>query len=336
MSKVLVTGAAGQVGARLVRQLLARNHEVRGTLLPDDPAANRIAGLDVERVAGDLRDLEFVRKAVDGVTAVLHTANLVGAEHFENNVMCTFNVAKACAEKADALSRLVSVSSSGVYPNDSHAVACAYHPVDENHPRRPIDDYSLSKLIGEDIVASFARASGLRAAMVRPSGIVSGDAILSRWSAGFVGAILQTGLSSPESEMYLPNAGEPWKELATLAVSPDQPCAATGPDGRPWMYQLVDARDVAHGIVCALEADAAVGEVFNISAPRPITYPEAAAIMAEVTGMEVLEYRAPVRWVFDLDNTKAKTQIGYRPRWGIREMIEDAMSFRAGKTDGLS
>ena len=36
--KILVAGAAGQVGCRLVRQLLERNHEVRGTVLPDDPA----------------------------------------------------------------------------------------------------------------------------------------------------------------------------------------------------------------------------------------------------------------------------------------------------------
>ncbi len=172
--------------------------------------------------------------------------------------------------------------------------------------------------------------------MVRPSGIVSGDAILSRWSVGFVGVILRIGLTTPGSEMYLPAAGEAWTELEGLASSPDQPCAATGPDGRPWMYQLVDARDVAHGLVCALEADAAVGEVFNLSAPRPITYPEAAAVMAEVTGMDVLEYRAPVRWVFDLDNTKARTWIGYEPKWGIREMIEDAMAFKAGATDGLS
>ena len=35
--KILVAGAAGQVGCRLVRQLLERNHEVRGTVLPDDP-----------------------------------------------------------------------------------------------------------------------------------------------------------------------------------------------------------------------------------------------------------------------------------------------------------
>lgn len=336
MSKVLVTGAAGQVGARLVRQLLAKNYEVRGTLLPDDPTAGRLEGLDVERVEGDLRDLDFMRKAVDGVDAVLHTANLVGAAHFENNVMCTFNVAKACAEKADDLSRLVSISSSGVYPNDSQSIACAYHPVDEDHPKRPADPYALSKLLGEEIVASFARASGLRTAIVRPSGIVSGEAILSRWSVGFVGTILKVGVTTPGSEMYLPDAGEPWHELEELASSPHQPCAATGPEGRPWMYQLVDARDVAHGLICAMEADAAVGEAFNLSAPKPITYPEAAAVMAEVTGIEALDYRAPVRWVFDLDNTKARAWIGYEPKWGLREMVEDAVQFRQGETDGLS
>lgn len=336
MSKVLVTGAAGQVGSRLVRQLLARNYEVRGTILPDDPCRDRLAGLDLEFTAGDLRESEFVKRAVDGVDAVLHTANLVGAEHFNNNVRVTFNVAEACAERADSLDRLVSVSSSGVYPNDSHSQACAYHPVDENHPRLPIGGYALSKLVGEEIVNSFARASGLRAAIIRPSGIVSGEAILSRWSVSFVCGMLKTGKNSPKGEIFLPDMGEPWNDLEKEALSPDQPCAATGPDGRPWVYQLVDARDVALGLICAMEADAAVGEAFNISAPKPISFPEAAALMAEVTGVPALEYRVPVRWVYDLDNTKARGWIGYQPRWGIREMIENAMAFKAGETDGMT
>ena len=42
--KILVAGAAGQVGCRLVRQLLERNHEVRGTVLPDDPAVGAFGG----------------------------------------------------------------------------------------------------------------------------------------------------------------------------------------------------------------------------------------------------------------------------------------------------
>lgn len=48
--KVLVTGAAGQVGCRLVRQMLERNHEVRGTILPEDPCRERLAGVDLDRL----------------------------------------------------------------------------------------------------------------------------------------------------------------------------------------------------------------------------------------------------------------------------------------------
>jgi nucleoside-diphosphate-sugar epimerase len=51
--------------------------------------------------------------------------------------------------------------------------------------------------------------------------------------------------------------------------------------------------------------------------------------------MEPLAWRAPVRFVYDLDNTKAKSWIGYRPKWGLREMIADAVVFRKGESDGM-
>ena len=117
--KVLFTGAAGQVGCRLVRQLMERNHEVRGAVLPDDPCQERIDGLDMEIFEGDLTDVNFVKRAVEKVDAVIHTANLVGP-HFENNVQTNMEVARACADRADVLDRYIFVSSSAVFPNDGH------------------------------------------------------------------------------------------------------------------------------------------------------------------------------------------------------------------------
>ena len=57
MSLILVTGAAGQVGSRLVRQLLGRNYEVRGLILPGDPNRSRLNGLEIEVVEGNMLDM---------------------------------------------------------------------------------------------------------------------------------------------------------------------------------------------------------------------------------------------------------------------------------------
>jgi nucleoside-diphosphate-sugar epimerase len=359
---VLVTGADGQVGSRLVRQLLSRGYEVRGTVFPSPGLslrrglermrslvsrrsngrsprvlrpADRLKGLDLELMVGDLTDPAFAGTAVNGVVGVLHTANFVRPDAFENNVRVTFNVAQACAARAQDLRRLIYVSSSSVYPNDPHVVTCDYHPVDERHPRRPIGAYPASKLVGEETVWALARQSGLAASVVRPSFIVSGEAALDLWTVDTVCTVLRKGATNLRSELYAPETGNAWKELKARAASMEQPCAVTDPRGEPWVCQFVDARDAAHGILCAFESDAATGETFNLSGPRAVPYPEAAAIVAELTGEKALEYRAPVRWLFDLDNSKARATIGYAPRWEIRAMIEDAVAFRRGDTDGL-
>jgi nucleoside-diphosphate-sugar epimerase len=371
---VLVTGADGQLGCRLARRLLHAGYRVRGTILPAalDPrrrkdragvtglravaregvaslartlrgrgprrpghARDPLAGLDVELVTGDLRDPRFAVEALRGVDAVLHTANFVRDDALENNVLSTLNVVRACAERATEIRRLVYVSSSSVYPNDPHVLACEYHPVDERHPVRPVGAYSQSKLVGEKIVWAYARETGLAAAVVRPALMVSGEAVLSMWSVGTVGGLLRKGASHPESELHS-GADESLRELTRQARSEEEPCAVTDRAGQPWICQLVDARDVAGGIVRALESEGAVGGTFNLSGPRAVPYPEAAGILAELTGAAILHFRTPVRWMYDLDSTKARTSIGYAPTWGIREMIEGALAFRSGHTDGLT
>lgn len=342
MAKVLVTGAAGQVGSRLVRQLLAKGYQVKGLILPDDPNQERLADLDVEIVEGNLLDPDVAVTAVADADAVVHTANLTAplpdmseSDFFANNVMATFHVARAASRRAGDLERLVHVSSSSVYPNDTQTISACYHPVDEDHPQRPRGTYPLSKLVGEDIVWAHVRQTALRAAIVRPSGICSGDAVLGRWTVGFVASLLKAGQASPQSDLHMADGTELWHELEQAAASPDQPCAVTDDEGRPWVYQLVDARDVAHGCICALESDAAVGEAFNLAAPRPIPFPGAAALLSEALGVPVLEWRLPVRWQFDLDITKAKSLIGYAPRWDIEPMIHSALAYRRGEPEEM-
>ena len=67
----LVMGASGFLGSHVVRELVDRGEQVRVMLRESSPTVG-IDGLDVERVYGDLTDLDAVRKAMEGVDDVFY------------------------------------------------------------------------------------------------------------------------------------------------------------------------------------------------------------------------------------------------------------------------
>ena len=103
---VFVTGSAGHVGANLVRRLLDDGVRVR-VLLRHGDNNEGLAGLEVERVFGDIRDLNDTRRALEGCQGVYHVAALVSTiegnrahrrKVFECNVVGTRNVLQAARE----------------------------------------------------------------------------------------------------------------------------------------------------------------------------------------------------------------------------------------------
>jgi len=167
---MVVTGAAGHLGAALVRALLAQGQPVR-TLVRAERRALR--GLGVELAEGDLRDSASLRRAFAGADLVYHAAAQISlsgrdwASLAANNVEGTRNVVRACREAG--VRRLVYVSSIAALvdtPRD--------RPVDEERPlvaaARPFP-YGYAKALGEREVRQ-AVAQGLDAVIVRPTAIV--------------------------------------------------------------------------------------------------------------------------------------------------------------------
>ncbi len=103
MAKTLVTGATGFIGSAVVRALLAAGQEVRALVRRTSDTRN-IDGLDVERVQGDIRDVDSVRAALKGCDRLYHTAALYATwvpdpEIFHQvNVEGTRNVLRAALE----------------------------------------------------------------------------------------------------------------------------------------------------------------------------------------------------------------------------------------------
>src|SRR2546423_15185829 len=73
---IVVTGATGQQGGAVARELLARKHTVRAmTRKPDSDAAKALARQRAEVVKGDLNDAESLRRAVQGAWGVFAVQN---------------------------------------------------------------------------------------------------------------------------------------------------------------------------------------------------------------------------------------------------------------------
>lgn len=118
---VLITGAAGEVGGRLVARIAADGHRVRALVLPGDPLRSRLDGLGVpvDVREGDVRDPATLEAAVAGVDTVLHLAAVILARDvavFDSvNRQGTANLVAASA--AAGVRHFIYVSSASVvYP----------------------------------------------------------------------------------------------------------------------------------------------------------------------------------------------------------------------------
>ena len=155
--KLLVTGAAGLIGGYVAREMLGRGHSVRGF----DVREADIPG--VEWVVGDLRDLDVMEQAVDGVDAVCHLAAIPNSRPREEwpdvvdiNWRGTYIVMEAMARHG--VRRVVFASSAcvlGGVCNFKYRPKPAYLPFDEDSVVETDEPYSLSKMVNEQTARMF-------------------------------------------------------------------------------------------------------------------------------------------------------------------------------------
>jgi nucleoside-diphosphate-sugar epimerase len=281
--RVVVTGGSGRIGRWLVRELAPR-HEV--TVFDRVLPAEQPPG--VEYKLGECEDLGAVYDVLRGADAVVHLAAIPSNKFhpyptvFRANVISTYHVGEAAGRLG--LRKIVAASSINALgiTMAEREMAPLYLPIDEEHPRRPQDAYSLTKLMDEETLAALHRRTGIRAIAIRPP--------LMLWPDNLEASQIRQRLDDPALSFRV-----------------------------LWTY--CDIRDLVQGFRLALEDETLECETFFITAADalcraplcdvvPRFYPGLEEMAAKLTGT------APA-----VTSEKAMRLLGYRPRWSWQDAV---------------
>lgn len=252
--KVFVTGATGFLGSHVAEQLLARGHEVRA-LARQTSNTRTLRELGVELVVGSMSDADSLRRAVEGVSVVVHAAGAVKVrrlEEFEQiNGDGTKRLVDAVLDRAPSLSRFVYVSSMAAMGGNQ-----GERPLRADDEPRPPTAYGHSKLSGERHV--LAVKDRIPVTVFRPTGI------------------------------YGPRDTELFKQFLSI----QRGLAASHGDGKS-IVSLVYGPDCADAIVRSTETEHPSGRVYLVSDGEPYTMDQMLDIFGEAVGRKALRIRFP-------------------------------------------
>lgn len=302
MANFLVTGGAGFIGSHLAAELVARGHTVR---VLDSLITGLIENVPVgsEFVEGDLCDPTTAAAAVRGCDVVLHQAAIPSVPRsisdprpsHEANIDATFNVLLAARDAG--VRRVVYAASSSAY-GDTLVL-----PKIEDVPANPRSPYALQKHVGETYCQLFTTMYGLETVSIRYFNVFGPRQLPSSPYSGVLSLFIKAALAGAAPTIY--GDGEQTRD-----------------------FTFID--NVVDGVLKAIDAPDAVGEVINVACGGRVSLNEAWATLGQILGPLPAPTYGPPRAgdVRDsqADITKAERLLGYRPHVsfdeGLRQTVE--------------
>ena len=319
MSKVLVTGGAGYIGAHVAAELLKSGYSIR---IYDDFSNGlhrRVDGKFRDIVDGDMLDRVKLLAALDGIDAVIHLAAKKSVEesvkdplkYYENNVGGTLNLLGAMAAKG--VKQLVYSSSAAVYsPNDKEAVV-------EDDPTAPLSPYGASKLLAEQLISSVGSAEQISNISLRYFNVVGSN-------------IAEFGDNSkdnlvPKVFLALKNGKRP-QIYGSDYPTPDGTC----------IRDYIHVQDLALAHLAALKKveSGYISQVYNVGSGKGYSVKEMMDQISKSLGRdinpEVSQARAgdSPKLIASID--KIKEQLGWSPKASLEEMIDSAWQAEVART----
>lgn len=336
MAKILVTGGAGYIGSHTCIELLNSGHDVvvlDNLSNSSEESLNRVQQLTAKTltfVEGDIRDVHMLDQVFQqhSIDAVIHFAGLkavgesqqIPLTYFDNNIAGSISLVQAM-QRADVFN-LVFSSSATVYDEANIS------PLNENMPTgMPSNNYGYTKLIVEQLLQKLATAD-------------------ERWSIALLRYFNPVGAHQSgqigEDPQGIPNNLMPF--VTQVAVGRREKLAIYGND-----YNTVDGTgvrdyihvvDLANAHLCALNnrLNTKGCRAWNIGTGQGSSVLEVVKTFERVNNVPVL-YSIEPRREGDVatsfaDNTRAVSELGWTPQYGLEDMLADSWNWQKQNPNG--
>ena len=304
-SSILVTGGCGLVGSTTI-DLLLRDYSPSRIVILDNLSRGTLANVEhalknprVTLVQDDIRDVEAVHRASQGMDAVIHMATLritaCAAEPREAlGVMCdgSFNVLEAA--QAAGVKKVIAASTASIY-----GLAESFPTREDHHPYNNRTWYGASKIMMEGLLRSFNEMYGLHYVALRYFNVYGP----------------RMDIHGKYTEVLIR-----WVER----IASGQPPLILGDGTQTMDFVYID--DVARSNILSLQSDV-TDDVLNVASGTETSLNELAAALLKVMGSELKPEYSPERKVNAVsrrlaDTTKAQRLLGF----GAQVSLEDGLS----------
>ncbi|MDQ3071047.1 MAG: UDP-glucose 4-epimerase GalE [Acidobacteriota bacterium] len=282
MSVVLVTGGAGYVGSHAVKAMAAAGRDV---VVLDNLSAGHREAIDriaraypersIELVEGDTADRVLVARTLERTapSAVMHFAAWLSvpdsvrnpAGYYRNNVVGTLTLLEAMVSAG--VRRFVFSSTCAVFGEPQHV------PIEESHPRSPVNAYGETKLVIEKALEHFDSAYGLRSVALRYFNAAGAD------PDGLLGEDHDPEIHLIPRAIMAACGGEALQIFGDDYPTPDGTC----------QRDYIHVTDLARAHLLALARLEAGGgsAVYNLGNGTPVSVREVIDAVSRISGVQV-------------------------------------------------
>jgi nucleoside-diphosphate-sugar epimerase len=189
-------------------------------------------------------------------------------------------------------------------------------PITEAVPHRAYPGcYALSKVLEEVMLEQFQTQYGIDGCCLRAPWIMAEDDF--RYTLSFGDDVF---------------GGPVWKDLVPPADAAGYFKSNTVPlfrdaDGAPMRRNFVHVSDLVEAMIIALDHPAARQQLFNVCMDEPVDYAAVARHLNETRGFPAVDMPSDYHSTW-MDNSKAKQMLGWRPRYDLKRLIDEAYDYK--------